>query len=125
MISSTPLITSALRSLAVLEILCAREAAFTGEPGFVGVADGDGVAERRLNIDCCTGTPILAAYDWCEVLNAGLDSCDDPNTSSLLTSSSGSGEAVDSFRRGLNVGGAPSTLIDIESLCSGRGDPPA
>jgi hypothetical protein len=62
MISSTPLITSALRSLAELDILWARDAALTGEPGVVvGVADGDGVAESRLNIDCWTGTPIFAA----------------------------------------------------------------
>jgi hypothetical protein len=54
---------SALRSLDVEEILSAREAALSfpeGDP-VGGVAVGDGVAERRLNIDCCTGTPILTA----------------------------------------------------------------
>ena len=54
MISSTPLITSALRSLDVVEILWTRDAAFTSFPGELegGVEVGDGVAESRLNIDC-------------------------------------------------------------------------
>ena len=90
-----------------------------------GVAVGDGVAERRLNIDCCTGTPILTAYDWCEVFNAGRDGCVDIKISSPLVSSSVvyPEALVDSNRRGLNVGVACTTLIDTGSLCSGRGEP--
>jgi hypothetical protein len=58
--------TSALRSLVVITILCARELALIvdlpwGELVCGGVEEGVGVAESRLNIDCWTGTPFKTA----------------------------------------------------------------
>jgi len=76
----------------LVEIHCDEEVAFTADllieelvPG--GVEDGEGVAERRLNIDCCTGTPFSTAYEVCEVINGGRATSERvPNTSPPLVS---------------------------------------